>query len=615
MGREIYYQAGNEIKNMNKKSKKIKSFGLGFWDEISKVTTNRNYKNFYNDDKVDELFIPNFDPERVNLVKSPFRAALIFVVSIIVFFILFLKLFNLQIINGAEYIKLADGNRVQIKLIHAPRGVIYDRNNKILARNDPGFRMGKMFLTRDDALKLEISGDAKSKDLEVDHVRLYPLSEKTAHVLGYVSEISANELKETRFFGYKPGDKIGRNGVEEAYEKYLRGIDGGEIIEVDAKGQKLRTLRTVEAIPGKNLILSIDADLQTVVFKILSEAVRKSDSCCGAVVVMEPQTGAILSMVSLPSFDPQNIESFLKGDNFPFLNRSISGNYPPGSTFKIVSSLAGLSSGKITAQTTFEDTGVVSIGPYTFSNWYFTQYGKVEGSVNLVKALQRSNDTYFYRLSQLVGEINLQDIAKKLGMNKKTGIDIPGEEMGLIPDKDWKQKTFNEVWFPGDTLHMAIGQGFVLSTPMQITNLLSFIASGGIKVTPHVAKQFNFKKSKESIFKDTDLSLVKKGLAQVPKEGGTAWPFYDFPIDSGGKTGTAEYGDPAGRTHAWYTGFAPSDDPKIAATVLVEGGGEGSSVAAPVVKEIMRWFFSPDKTNLIKDLGVIASNSAKILGE
>ncbi len=600
---------------MNKKFPKRKSLGLGFWDEISKVTVKNHKKKFYNNDnKVDEVFIPNFNPENINLQKSPFRIAIISVLSIMVFFILFLKFFNLQIINGVEYRKLADGNRVQIRIIHAPRGVIYDRNNKILARNDPGFRLAKTFLTRDDALRLEVGGDPRAKELEIDHVRIYPFSEKTAHVLGYVSEISSNELKETRFSAYKLGDKIGRNGIEEAYEKYLKGIDGGEIIEVDAKGRKLRTLRTVEAVPGQNLVLNIDADLQTVVFNNLSEAIKKSGSCCAVAVVMEPQTGDILSMVSLPSFDPQNVESFLQGVNYPLLNRAISGKYPPGSTFKIASGLAGLSSGKITAQTKFNDTGVINLGPYTFSNWYFTQYGKMEGSVDFVKALERSNDTYFYRLAELVGDATLQDTAKKLGLDKKTGIDIPSEEDGLIPDKNWKQKTFNEVWFPGDTLHMVIGQGFVLSTPIQITNLLSFIVSDGIKVTPHIAKKFNFKTQKDTIFKSEYLSLIKKGLVKVTKEGGTAWPFFNFPIESGGKTGTAEYGS-TNKTHAWYTGFAPSDDPKIVVTVLIEGGGEGSSVAAPVAKEIMRWFFSPDKSNLIKDTGNVASDSARTLGE
>lgn len=612
---------------MIKRFKKKRSLGLGFLDEISKVTIkNPSHKKYDQDFKVDELFIPNFNPDNLALKNSPLRVVILVAVSLVAFFILFLKLFNLQIVNGTEFRKLADGNRVQITLIHAPRGVIYDRNDKILARNDPGFRLGKNFLTRDDALKLEISGDPLSKDLEIDHIRVYPFAEKGAHSLGYVSEISAEELKDLKFKGYKSGDRVGRGGMEESYEKYLKGVDGGEVIEVDAKGRKLRTLRTIAAIPGQNLKLTIDIDLQTIVYNHLVEALKKSGSCCAAAVVMDPQTGDILSLVSLPSFNPQNVENYLEAPNFPLLNRTIAGEYPPGSTFKIASSLAGLSSGKVTARTEFEDTGVINIGPFTFSNWYFTEYGKVEGSLNLVKALKRSNDIYFYRLAQLVGEQTLQDVAKKLKLNKKTGIDIPGEVGGLIPDNDWKLKTFGEVWFPGDTLHMSIGQGFVLTTPLQVTSLTSFIASDGKRIIPHLvskvqspggrlAKEFKFKETQDAVFKTSDLNLIKEGLVKVPKEGGTAWPFFNFPIPTGGKTGTAEYGNSQGRTHAWYTAFAPVDDPKIAVTVLIEGGGEGSTVAAPVVKEIMRWYFSPDKKNLILDLGGVASESARTLGE
>lgn len=612
---------------MIKSFKKKRSLGPSFLDEISKVTVkNSSHKKYDEDFKVDELFIPNFDPSNLDLKKSPLRVAALAAVSLVAFFILFLKLFNLQIVNGTEFRKLADGNRVQIKVIHAPRGVIYDRNDKILARNDPGFRLGKSFLTRDDALKVEISGDPALPDLEIDHIRVYPFAEKGAHLLGYVSEISAEELKDPKFKGYKIGDRIGRGGTEEAQEKYLKGVDGGEVIEVDAKGRKLRTMRTIAAIPGQNLKLTIDIDLQTVVYNRLEEALKKSGSCCAAAVVMDPKTGDILSLVSLPSFNPQNVENYLEAPNFPLLNRTIAGEYPPGSTFKIASSLAGLSSGKITAHTEFEDTGVINIGPFTFSNWYFTEYGKVEGSLDLVKALKRSNDIYFYRLAELVGERILQDVAKKLTLNKKTGIDIPGEVGGLIPDNDWKLKTFGEVWFPGDTLHMSIGQGFVLTTPLQINNLVSFIAAEGKKVVPHLAskitspggrvvKEFKFKETQDTVFKLKDLNLIKEGLAMVPQEGGTAWPFFNFPIPTAGKTGTSEYGDPAGRTHAWYTAFAPVDDPKIAVTVLIEGGGEGSSLSAPVVKEIMRWYFSPDKRNLILDSGGIASESARTLGE
>lgn len=574
----------------------------------------------------EDTFIPYFQTvEGENFKPNNFKITIFFTVILIIFFVIFLRIFHLQITEGTYNRQLADGNRIQVRIIHAPRGIIFDRNGVILARNDPGFKLGTNFISRDEVLKMEIKQDPKFKDLEIDNIRVYPFKEITAHLLGYVGEINQMELKTPKFKDYNQGNLIGRGGVEEAYESFLRGKDGGEVIEVDAKGRKLRSLRTVEAIPGNNLYLTIDSDLEKQVFNQLVMAVKKVGVCCAAAVVTDPQSGQILSMVSLPSYDPQNINDYLNAEDFPILNRAIAGLYPPGSTFKIASSLAGLSMGKITAQTSFEDTGVVNLGPYTFTNWYFTQYGKLEGSVNLVKALQRSNDTYFYHLAQLTGEKILQDTARKLGFGKKVGIDIPGEVDGLIPDNEWKLKTTGQIWFPGDTLHMAIGQGFVLTTPLQISNLTVTVASLGkiypshlgLKITNaegKLMKEFRFNESKEK-WKKEDLELVKKGLKEVTRQGGTAWPFFNFPIESAGKTGTAEFGDLAGKIHAWYTGFAPSDDPKIAVTVLVEGGGEGSSVAAPVVKEIMRWFFSPDKNNLIKDLGEVASDSAKTLGE
>ena len=410
----------------------------------------------------------------------------------------------------------------------------------------------------------------------------------------------------------------------QSYEKTLRGIDGGEIIEVDSTGKKLRTLRKTDPIPGQNLYLSIDADLQNLAHKLLEETIQKTKSCCGAIVAQDPISGQILALASYPSFNPKNITDALSAPNSPLLNRAIAGTYPPGSTFKIASSLAGLDSGKIDADTQFEDTGVMNLGPFTFANWYFTQYGRKEGSVNLVKALKRSNDIFFYRLGELTGEKVLSDSAKKSGLGKVLGIDIPGEVNGLIPDDNWKQENIGEVWYPGDTLHMAIGQGFVLTTPLQINNLVSLIAADGRQYPPHLGlkitgpegnliKEFKYEFSTPS-FKESDIALVKQGLSEVPKDGGTAWPFFSFPISSAGKTGTAEYGD-LKKTHAWYTGYAPANDPKIAVTVLIEGGGEGSTVASPIVKEMFRWFLSEDKSNLIKDLGVVATDSARTLGE
>ena len=596
--------------------KKRKSLGLGFKDELANITArSSHFKKQKNVDWKDFL-LPNYEPF-IEGPKNSWRAAILFCFSVIVFFTIFLRLFHLQVVKGSDNRNLAEGNRIQIKKIHAPRGVIYDRNNKILAANSPGFRLlgGEKIhhISRDEAIKMEVSGDSRFVNLEIDNLRDYPFKEITSHLLGYVGEITPDELKKPQFSDYNPGDRIGRGGVEEQYEKDLRGTDGGEVIEVDSSGKKIRTLRTVDPIPGKSLHLTIDGDLQKLTFEKLTNEIAKSGSCCAAAILAELATGGILALVSIPSFNPDDISLYLGAPHSPMLNRAIAGLYPPGSVFKIASSLAGLSSGKITPETNFEDTGIINLGPFTFANWYFTQHGKTEGMVNMVKALQRSNDIYFYRLGQTVGEEALGQSAKKLGLSKGSNIDIPGVVSGIIPDNDWKVKNMGEVWYPGDTLHMSIGQGFVTVTPLEISNMISIIAEGQ-EFTPHI----NSKKSSEGRqvdFKKEDLAVIRQGLGEVPKSGGTAWPFFTFPITSAGKTGTAEFGDSKGRTHAWYAAYAPADDPKISATVLIEAGGEGSTNASPVVKEIFRWFFSPNKNDLIKDSITEATAAARTLGE
>lgn len=611
-------------------------YGRAFIDEVKKTARASGHfhnkkLNYYG---IGENLLFNDSIDESTARTSPWMKAIVVVVFIVCLSWLFARVFHLQIARGKENLSLADSNRIQIKTIHAPRGVIYDRNGKILASNAPGFRIKNdpgssqkfKVISREDALNLEVSNDPKLKDLEIDSLRAYPQSFKASHVLGYLGEITEDELKTEKFSNYKLGDKIGRGGVEETYEKTLKGIDGGEIIEVDAGGKKLRVLRQTEAIPGQNLVLSIDIDLQMLTFDKLSQAVKKTGSCCGAAIVNDPNTGEILSLVSIPSFDPDDLSNVLSGEDSPLLNRAIAGEYPPGSTFKIVSSLAGLESGKITSKTSFEDTGIMSIGPFTFANWYFTQYGRrEEGPVDLVRALKRSNDIFFYQLGLTIGEKAIADTAKKLGFGRKIGIDILGEEKGLVPDPDWKQEQIGEIWYPGDTLHLAIGQGFLLSTPLQISNLISYVASGGKQFPLHLGLKINdLKKGTVREFKydpvnqetsSDHFSLIKKGLEEVTLSGGTAWPFFTFPVKTAGKTGTAEFGHPQNKTHAWYTGYAPADNPKITATVLIEAGGEGSSIASPVVKEIFRWYFSEDKNNLIKDIGFVATDSARILGE
>lgn len=582
-------------------------------------------------DWIDSL-LPNFDPGyETRFTKSRWLVLPFSVICLILFFILFLRLFHLQIVEGKVNRELADGNRIQIKVIYAPRGVIFDRNGKILAANSPAFRLFDpvtkkiRLISREEALELEVRNDPKKVNLEIDNVRTYPLGERLAHVVGMVGEISETQLKESVYKNYRLGDRIGKMGIEAQYEKLLRGVDGGEIVEVDTFGKEIRVLRRNPPISGGNIYLTIDADLQDKIYTLMKETLARKGNCCGSSVAMDPKTGQVLALVSLPSFDPNiftkaydeaAISQIFSQPEAPVLNRVIAGTYPPGSTFKIVSSLAALSSGKITADTTIQDNGVIYLGLYRFTNWYFNQYGKVEGAVNLLKALQRSNDTYFYEISRIVGEDKLIEWAKKLNLGSKLGIDLPSEAAGLIPDDEWKRKTFGVGWYPGDTLHLAIGQGFVLTTPLQILGLTSFIAADGILYKPQLLlSNFKPKIIKEEVNAVDKIKLVKDGLKLVTTSGGTAWPFFTFPIPTVGKTGTSEFGDSQGRTHAWYTSFAPADEPKIVLTVLIDGGGEGSSVAAPIAKEVYRWYFSSDKSKLIQDVYTQTADWEKTLGE
>lgn len=618
--------------------RKKRSLGFGFSDEVVKVNSKRSSGKFLQDHDWKDLLLPNFDdtPEYVQI--SIWRPTILLVFTVVAFFAIFLRLFHLQIAYGETSRELADGNRIQIKVIHAPRGVIYDRNGKILAGSSPAFRLTESaavrLITREEALELEVKNDPRVKDLEVDNVRTYPKNEVLAHVVGYVGEISEEDLKKEQYKDYRLGDRIGQSGIETQYESILKGKDGGEVIEVDSSGQKVRTIRRNAPIAGQNIHLTIDADISEKIFNLMNETFDKTGGCCGAAVAMDPESGQILALVSLPSFDPNiftkpteesEIGKIFARSDSPILNRVIAGSYPPGSTFKIVTSLAALSSGKIRKDTTFEDTGIMYLGPFEFSNWYFNQYGRKEGLVDIVKALQRSNDIYFYQVSTLIGEGAIVDWSKKLLLGGRLNIDLPGEEGGLVPTDEWKQETYGEVWYPGDTLHMAIGQGFVLTTPLEVMGFTSFIAGNGILYKPQIflrsAKDDfvtgEFKKEilVSNVASEEAIKIVQEGLEKVPKNGGTAWPFFVFPLETAGKTGTAEFGDPKNRTHAWYTSYAPANDPKIVLTILIEGGGEGSSVAAPIAKEIYRWYFSPDKNQLIKDVYQIATESARTLGE
>ena len=526
---------------------------------------------------------------------------------IISFLFLLARLFELQIIFGNKNRGLAEGNRIKKEILPAPRGMIYDRNGKELVRNVPIYRRKArasecldkkeecfVLIPREEALKMEARGE--TENLRMDIGRQYLYGEVLAHVLGYLGEANENEVKENKF---KAGDLVGRMGVEEQYNELLKGKEGGEVFEVDAQGRKIRQIGKTEAIPGQDLHLSLDVDLSQRAYESLGDKP-------GAVVATDALNSQILVFVSSPSFDPnlfstdftpeknQQIREILTSPEQPFFNRASGGVYPPGSTFKLIVATAGIQEGKIDEGTVWNDTGEIKVGEYSYKNWYFTQYGRTEGEVNVVKALKRSTDTFFYKAGEWIGPIALTKWAKNFGLGQKTGLDLPGEVSGLVPNPEVKNKS-GERWYLGNTYHLAIGQGDLLTTPLQVNMMTEAIANNGRLCQPEIKNRSFDGKNIKAKCQDlklglTTLRLVKEGMKEVCSTGGTAYPFFDFLPQVAGKTGTAQFADKE-KTHAWFTAFAPLDKPEIIVTAIIEGGGEGSAEAAPVVKKVMEAYF------------------------
>ena len=539
------------------------------------------------DNKVRKL---NPDVKRQGRFFRFYFFILIFVFGIAVITI---RLFSLTVISGSYYKKLAGENRIREITLPAPRGIIYDRNKIPLVRNIPK----NLFYTEGST-------------------REYIYGEESGNLLGYVGEVGTEEL--SRLKPYKLKDIVGKVGIEKAYDEVLRGKDGVQMYEVDAKDIYKRTLGRIEPKAGENLILNIELELQKKAAELLKD--KK-----GAVLASDPVSGAILVIYSSPSYDAnkilreENLDDIFKNPDNPLFNRAISGLYPPGSTFKIITSIAALSSGAITSDTTVEDSGIIRIGEnYSYANWYFTQYGKTEGEVNLIKAIQRSNDIYFYKAGERTGIRELAKWAKNLGVGKILDIDIESEEKGLMPDPDWRKKVFGEEWFLGNTYITAIGQGDILTTPLQVNFWTNVIANGGKLCRPNIAKTRSVSCQDLGIEQEF-IKIIREGMVKACEPGGTGWPMFNFsagnprieldgvdflegPVASSAsgkqvtiktacKTGTAEFGDPKGKTHAWFTVFAPVFKPQISLTVLVEAGGEGSSVAGPIARDLLKTWF------------------------
>lgn len=565
-----------------------------------------------------------------NIFKSTsVREYFLLVCLIIITSAIFLKLFYLQVIKGSYYRYLADSNRIKTVIIHAPRGIILDRNNTPLVFNVPGFRKtvnGKTeVLEKDEVVNLMAKGE---QGFEMDVLREYPYKESASHVLGYIGQISEEELKNPKFVDYKSGDLIGKMGIENEYEEKLRGINGKQLFEVDSFGKEVRKLGQTDPISGQNIKLTLDIKLQEAANNAMKDIKR------GAVVVSNTK-GEILALVSKPSFNPNlftmgvkyesasgsaTLEQILNDSkNQTMLNRAISGVYPPGSTFKIVVAAAGLEENIINENYTVEDMGILKIGDFSFANWYYTSYGGKEGEVNVVKGIKRSNDIFFYKLAEKIGVNNISKWAEKFGLGKPLGIDLPGEEDGTVPSPKWKEEIIGEQWYLGDTYHYGIGQGYLLTTPLQVNSWTETIANKGKYYQPHLLKDKKITVGKKSFLSEGTFSLIRQGMIESCSQGGVAWPLFDFkvknkdlkidgknfievPISSGSanmkkisiacKTGTAQHGGEQTLPHSWITLFAPSYDPEIVITVLAEESGEGSNIAAPIAKKILDAYFS-----------------------
>ena len=512
--------------------------------------------------------------------------------------ILLVRAIDLMVIKHGYYQSLARDNRVITKKIPAARGEIVDRKGRIIAQSVYQYYQTakgvKQFIKEGPYEGDHFEGFGQSAELK----RHYLYGESLGLVSGYVGAASDTNVGMQLCGERVLQDQVmGKSGIEQQQECNLRGIDGKRLVEVDARGIYIRELGREEPTQGTTITLSLDAYWQDKIYQLLGGK--------RAVVIMsEPRTGKILAMVSSPSYDPNNfsyeqdnekITTYLNDhENLPLLNRAISGRYHPGSVFKIVMASSGLEEGVITADSTYEDTGIIKIGDYSYTNWLWTKRGTTDGMVNIVKAIQRSNDVFFYKLGGDIGVSRIKKWALNYGYGAKTGIELPGEQAGIVPDEHWKEDAKGEKWFLGNTYHLSIGQGDLDVTPLQVNQMTNVIANNGTLCSMSLLKDSKSSCHSLGIHNQT-LQLIKAGMAAACHTGGTAWPLFNFKTSLACKTGTAEVGDGSKDTHAWLTAFAPADDPQISITVMVERGGEGSDIAAPIVGDILKeWFNEPD---------------------
>ncbi|HTC20323.1 MAG TPA: penicillin-binding protein 2, partial [bacterium] len=432
--------------------------------------------------------------------------------------------------------------------------------------------------------------------IQMEPERFYPHGDLASHVLGYIGEISEDDLSRMREGGYAVGDLIGKKGVERTYDEILRGQNGGVEVQVDASGTQRRTLAYRNPIQGQTLKLTLDWKLQQLAEDLLGDEI-------GSIIVTNPQTGEILALVSRPNFDPNAFVSgisykewngLLKDKNHPLENRAIQGQYPPGSIFKLVTALAALEDGVIDLNKVFLCRGIYWYTVWPYRCWRISGHGWV----NLERAIIESCDIFFYQLGLLVKIDKIYRMARELGLGSKTQIDLDSEVSGLVPNSRWKESTQHMPWFPGDTIHMSIGQGYLLTTPLQMLDVTSSLAMNGQLYRPHLLYRVVDRTTGRTVFEkqpellheaditQVHLDFIKATMEKVVNsDNGTGKKARIKGVRVAGKTGTSE--NPHGDNHAWFTAYAPAEDPKVAVIVLVENGGEGGVVSAPIAKRLM----------------------------
>jgi penicillin-binding protein 2 len=597
------------------------------------------------------------------LGQENFYLAFFVILSVLAFF--WISTFYLQIIKGSFYQETAFRNKTRVYFIRPDRGIFYDRNEKQLLWNNSSFDficdqrdmvLGKdkkdaVFKELAELLKTNISDLEKKFDdafdfqillkenvsqnflvdfslksekikgcfLEENKVRKYPEGAVFSHIFGYLSKINKEEW-EMKKNDYSISDYIGKAGLEKTYEGILRGTVGKIYEEKDSLGRTIKTYKSQEPVLGKSLKLWLDSGLQEKTYEALQRSLENVDSSAGAAVILDAKSGGVLSLVSLPSYDNNlfskgmTIEEYnklLNDKNWPLYNRVISGLYPSGSTIKPLIALAGLQEKVINKNTSINCAGGISIkSPYDEEIVYDFPDWKVHGRVDLKKALAESCNVFFYMVGggyKSFKGLNVEKIEEYLHLfnwGMITGIDLFGEKAGQIPNPEWKKQEKNEIWYPGDTYHLSIGQGDILITPLQVATSFVAIANRGTLYKPQIVDKIISSQTKEIIseiepeiirkdFLDPqNIQLVKEGMLEaVLSQNGSSHLLNSLPVRVGAKTGTAQFG-PKGRYHSWITVFAPYKDPEIVITVVVEDVAEGRVAAIPVAKEILEWYYN-----------------------